>query len=120
MSFTRPTKTSSLTRILRCQRCGQIVEEGILVSEVGFAESAGGRVHVQGTFVSNYATGVAGSRGGRGGQQNIENIKAQGRFFLHLEQSYVNLIQAHQELKLFRDKCILVRLSLVALYDSSH
>ncbi|OXC64845.1 hypothetical protein AYX13_05912 [Cryptococcus neoformans] len=61
-----------------CQRCGQIVEEGILVSEVGFAESAGGRVHVQGTFVSNYATGVAGSRGGRGGQQNIENIKAQG------------------------------------------
>lgn len=33
---------------------------------------------MQGTFVSNYATGVAGSRGGRGGQQNIENIKAQG------------------------------------------
>ncbi|WWD21374.1 hypothetical protein CI109_105859 [Kwoniella shandongensis] len=61
-----------------CYNCGQIVEEGILVSEVGFAESAGGRVHVQGAFVSNYATGVAGSRGGRGGAPNTENIKAQG------------------------------------------
>ncbi|WVO15523.1 hypothetical protein L204_103182 [Cryptococcus depauperatus] len=61
-----------------CQRCGSIVEEGILVSEIGFAESAGGRVHVQGTFVSNYSTGVSGTRGGRGEQQSIENIKAQG------------------------------------------
>lgn len=51
---------------------------------------------MQGTFVSNYATGVAGSRGGRGGQQNIENIKAQGMLFLLSEYSYVNLIQAHQ------------------------
>ncbi|KAK8843971.1 hypothetical protein IAR55_006763 [Kwoniella newhampshirensis] len=61
-----------------CYNCGQIVEEGLLVSEVGFAESAGGRVHVQGAFVSNYATGVSGSRGGRGGAPNTENIKAQG------------------------------------------
>lgn len=61
---------------------------------------------MQGTFVSNYATGVAGSRGGRGGQQNIENIKAQGMLFLLSEYSYVNLIQAHQESKLFRDRCI--------------
>ncbi|ODN81037.1 hypothetical protein, variant 2 [Cryptococcus amylolentus CBS 6039] len=61
-----------------CMSCGQIIEEGILVSEVGFAEGSGGRISVQGTFVSNYATGVAGTRGGRGGQQNTENIKANG------------------------------------------
>ncbi|WVR08952.1 hypothetical protein IAU60_006011 [Kwoniella sp. DSM 27419] len=61
-----------------CWTCGQIVEEGILVSEVGFAESAGGRVHVQGAFISHNATGFAGVRGGVRGGQNTENIKAQG------------------------------------------
>lgn len=40
----------------RCQTCGYIVEEGILVSEVGFAEGSGGRVHVQGTFVSTFSS----------------------------------------------------------------
>jgi hypothetical protein len=39
--------------IPRCQECGYIAEENILVSEVGFAEGAGGRVHVQGAFVSH-------------------------------------------------------------------
>jgi hypothetical protein len=39
--------------ISRCQECGYIAEENILVSEVGFAEGAGGRVHVQGAFVSH-------------------------------------------------------------------
>lgn len=43
---------------------------------------------MQGTFVSNYATGVAGSRGGRGGQQNIENIKAQGVFLFLLQNKH--------------------------------
>ena len=27
------------------------------MSEVGFSEGAGGRVHVQGTFVSNFSSG---------------------------------------------------------------
>lgn len=61
---------------------------------------------MQGTFVSNYATGVAGSRGGRGGQQNIENIKAQGVSLFASEHAYVKFIQVHQGSKLFRDKCI--------------
>ncbi|WVF65439.1 hypothetical protein IAT40_000166 [Kwoniella sp. CBS 6097] len=61
-----------------CLECGQILEEGILVSEVGFAESAGGRVHVQGAFISHNATGFAGNRSGGRGGQNTENIKAQG------------------------------------------
>ena len=43
-----------LTR--RCNQCYAIVEEGILVSEVGFAEGSGGRMHVQGTFVSHGAS----------------------------------------------------------------
>ncbi|OCF42974.1 transcription factor IIIB 90 kDa subunit [Kwoniella heveanensis CBS 569] len=61
-----------------CLECGQILEEGILVSEVGFAESAGGRVHVQGAFISHNATGFANVRGTQRGGQNTENIKAQG------------------------------------------
>jgi len=43
----------ALLLISRCQECGYIAEENILVSEVGFAEGAGGRVHVQGAFVSH-------------------------------------------------------------------
>ncbi|KAI9636774.1 putative transcription factor iiib 70 kd subunit [Dioszegia hungarica] len=38
-----------------CGQCGHVVESGILVSEVGFAEGSGGRTHVAGTFVSNYS-----------------------------------------------------------------
>ncbi|WVQ81105.1 hypothetical protein IAT38_003227 [Cryptococcus sp. DSM 104549] len=62
-----------------CTDCGQIDEENILVSEVGFAEGSGGRVHVQGAFVSNHATGVAGMRGGRGSSQNSDALKASGK-----------------------------------------
>ena len=43
----------------RCQTCGYIVESGILVSEVGFSEGAGGRVHVQGAFVSHHSSKLA-------------------------------------------------------------
>ena len=39
--------------------CFSIVEENILVSEVGFAEGSGGRMHVQGTFVSHGASKLA-------------------------------------------------------------
>ncbi|RSH95233.1 transcription factor TFIIIB subunit brf1 [Saitozyma podzolica] len=62
-----------------CQTCGYIVEEGILVSEVGFAEGSGGRVHVQGTFVSTFSTGIAGFHGRKSGQQSSESVKAQGQ-----------------------------------------
>lgn len=33
-----------------------IVERGILVSEVGFTEGGGGRMHVQGAFVGHHAS----------------------------------------------------------------
>ncbi|ORX39134.1 hypothetical protein BD324DRAFT_577073 [Kockovaella imperatae] len=62
---------------LRCQECGRIVEEGILMSEVGFSEGAGGRVHVQGTFVSNFSTGIPGFRG-RAKEETAHQVKTQG------------------------------------------
>ncbi|WVW79472.1 hypothetical protein I302_101441 [Kwoniella bestiolae CBS 10118] len=61
-----------------CYTCGQIIEEGILVSEVGFAEGSSGRVHVQGAFVGHNQTGFAGVRSGAKGIQNTEGIKQNG------------------------------------------
>ena len=52
-SFPNYFDTWGFLLIPRCQECGYIAEENILVSEVGFAEGAGGRVHVQGAFVSH-------------------------------------------------------------------
>jgi hypothetical protein len=53
VSFLNYPQTDGFLLIPRCQECGYIAEENILVSEVGFAEGAGGRVHVQGAFVSH-------------------------------------------------------------------
>nr|XP_019009936.1 uncharacterized protein I206_05498 [Kwoniella pini CBS 10737]OCF48717.1 hypothetical protein I206_05498 [Kwoniella pini CBS 10737] len=61
-----------------CTNCGTIVEEGILVQEVGFAEGSGGRVHVQGAFIGLNQTGFAGHRSSTKGIQNTDNIKSSG------------------------------------------
>ncbi|KAK6906133.1 hypothetical protein I203_100117 [Kwoniella mangroviensis CBS 8507] len=61
-----------------CHTCGQIVEENILVSEVGFAEGSSGRIHIQGGFVAHNQTGFAGVRSGAKGIQNTEGIKQSG------------------------------------------
>ncbi|WWC63926.1 uncharacterized protein I303_106531 [Kwoniella dejecticola CBS 10117] len=61
-----------------CQNCGVIVESGILVQEVGFAEGSGGRVHVQGSFVARNQTGFAGHRSSGKGIQNTDGIKQNG------------------------------------------
>ncbi|EIW66086.1 hypothetical protein TREMEDRAFT_35498, partial [Tremella mesenterica DSM 1558] len=60
---TGPFETNLSAGTTICGSCYTIVEQGILVSEIGFGESAGGRVHVQGQFVSRFATGIAGIRG---------------------------------------------------------
>ncbi|KAL7418455.1 transcription factor TFIIIB subunit brf1 [Cryptotrichosporon argae] len=54
-----------------CTECGTIVDNNIYVSEVGFAEGAGGRMHQQGTTIGFNATGVTGSRGNAQSTQNI-------------------------------------------------
>lgn len=70
----------------RCQACGLELEGGILVSEIGFSEGAGGRIHVQGTFVSHHASELrkltrltSAGLGFRGGVQTSENIKEEGK-----------------------------------------
>ncbi|KAK4684495.1 transcription factor IIIB 90 kDa subunit, partial [Tremellales sp. Uapishka_1] len=65
--------TNALTS---CEDCYCIIEENILVSEVGFGETSSGRVTVQGTFVGHGQTGISGFRGGN--QQSSEKVKAEG------------------------------------------
>lgn len=67
------------------------MEEGILVSEVGFAESAGGRMHVQGAFVAHHATGIAGLRGRNSGQSS-EGVKQAGELCYEVFLGRVQLI----------------------------
>ncbi|ORY33138.1 hypothetical protein BCR39DRAFT_521422 [Naematelia encephala] len=71
-------ETDYSTGDIVCTNCSGVVESGILVSEVGFAEGSGGRVHVQGTFVAHNATGFGGSKG-KGGLTNLANVKAKGK-----------------------------------------
>ncbi|WWC91098.1 uncharacterized protein L201_006039 [Kwoniella dendrophila CBS 6074] len=73
-----PLDTDYSRGTITCQSCGTILEEGILVSEVGFAEGSGGRVHIQGAFVGRNQTGFAGVRSGVKGIQNTEGIKQAG------------------------------------------
>ncbi|BEI85205.1 hypothetical protein CcaverHIS002_0506060 [Cutaneotrichosporon cavernicola] len=72
----REIATDYALGVVLCQSCGLELEKGILVSEVGFTEGAGGRMHVQGTFVSNHSTGI---NSFRGHGPTSENIKEEGR-----------------------------------------
>ncbi|WOO85012.1 Transcription factor IIIB subunit [Vanrija pseudolonga] len=60
-----------------CQSCGLELAKDLLVSEVGFTEGAGGRVHQSGTFLVHGATTFAGLPGGNA--NSSESIKAEGR-----------------------------------------
>lgn len=74
----REIATDYALGVVLCQSCGLELEKDILVSEVGFTEGAGGRMHVQGTFVSNTSTGI---NTFRGIGPTSENIKEEGACF---------------------------------------
>ncbi|KAL1407671.1 transcription factor TFIIIB subunit brf1 [Vanrija albida] len=60
-----------------CQNCGLELAKDLLVSEVGFTEGAGGRVHAAGTFLGRGATTFAGLPGSGG--NTSEAIKGEGK-----------------------------------------
>ncbi|CAK9781462.1 hypothetical protein CC85DRAFT_282717 [Cutaneotrichosporon oleaginosum] len=72
----REIATDYALGVVVCQSCGLELEQGILVSEVGFTEGSGGRMHVQGTFVSHHSTGI---NTFRGIGPTSENVKEEGR-----------------------------------------